>query len=134
MLEELSLKHLGPIRSAVIAPARGMTAITGETGAGKSMLLSALNLISGGPADPGRVSSGQDEAWAQAVFAVAADGPAEYGSDGPDDSDDGDGSAGKEDAGGGAGAPALGDRVRVAAGLRGERDRHQAFVGRVKLG
>ena len=106
MLEELSLKHLGPIRSAVIAPARGMTAITGETGAGKSMLLSALNLISGGPADPGRVSSGQDEAWAQAVFAVAADGPAEYGSDGPDDSDDGDGSAGKEDAGGGAGAPA----------------------------
>ena len=39
MLEELEIHNLGPIRSALIAPAGGMTAITGETGAGKSMLL-----------------------------------------------------------------------------------------------
>ena len=65
MLEELEIHNLGPIRSALIAPAGGMTAITGETGAGKSMLLSAIRLISGGPSDGGRVSVGAQEAWAQ---------------------------------------------------------------------
>ncbi|NMM98289.1 DNA repair protein RecN [Bifidobacterium olomucense] len=71
MLEELDIRNLGPIREAAITPAAGMTAITGETGAGKSMLLSALNLISGGPADAGRVSAGASEAWAQGIFAVS---------------------------------------------------------------
>ncbi|PJM79177.1 DNA repair protein RecN [Bifidobacterium scaligerum] len=71
MLEELDIRNLGPIREATITPAAGMTAITGETGAGKSMLLSALNLISGGPADAGRVSAGASEAWAQGIFAVS---------------------------------------------------------------
>ena len=72
MLEELEIHNLGPIRSALIAPAGGMTAITGETGAGKSMLLSAIRLISGGPSDGGRVSVGAQEAWAQGVCEVAA--------------------------------------------------------------
>ena len=72
MLEELEIHDLGPIRSALIAPAGGMTAITGETGAGKSMLLSAIRLISGGPSDGGRVSVGAQEAWAQGVFEVAS--------------------------------------------------------------
>ena len=72
MLEELVIHNLGPIRSALIAPAGGMTAITGETGAGKSMLLSAIRLISGGPSDGGRVSVGASEAWAQGVFEVAS--------------------------------------------------------------
>ena len=72
MLEELEIHNLGPIRSALIAPAGGMTAITGETGAGKSMLLSAIRLISGGPSDGGRVSVGAQEAWAQGVFEVAS--------------------------------------------------------------
>lgn len=72
MLEELEIHNLGPIRSALIAPAGGMTAITGETGAGKSMLLSAIRLISGGPSDGGRVSVGASEAWVQGVFEVAS--------------------------------------------------------------
>lgn len=71
MLEELELEDLGPIRHAVIRPAAGMTAITGETGAGKSMLLSALKMVSGGAADPSRVRPGASKAWAQAVFEVA---------------------------------------------------------------
>ena len=54
MLEELSVRNLGPIRDAQIAPAPGFTAITGETGAGKSMLLSAIRLISGGAASGSR--------------------------------------------------------------------------------
>ena len=68
MLEELEIRNLGPIRSAVLTPAPGMTAITGETGAGKSMLLNAIRLISGAAADANRVSSGADAAWAQGVF------------------------------------------------------------------
>ncbi len=72
MLEELEIHNLGPIRSALITPAGGMTAITGETGAGKSMLLSAIRLISGGPSDSGRVSVGANEAWAQGIFEVAS--------------------------------------------------------------
>ena len=47
MLEELEIHDLGPIHRALLTPAGGMTAITGETGAGKSMLLSAIRLISG---------------------------------------------------------------------------------------
>ncbi|MFC5222318.1 DNA repair protein RecN [Bifidobacterium leontopitheci] len=70
MLEELEIHDLGPIHRALLSPASGMTAITGETGAGKSMLLSAIRLISGGSADSGRVSSGAKAAWAQGVFAV----------------------------------------------------------------
>ena len=70
MLEELALRNVGPIRAAQITPAQGLTAITGETGAGKSMLLSAIRLISGGAVESSRVASGADEAWAQGVFSV----------------------------------------------------------------
>ena len=94
MLEELDIRNLGPIREATIAPAAGMTAITGETGAGKSMLLSAIRLVSGGAAESSRVSAGADEAWAQAIFALADDAVAsEHSGDtndaGSDDSDSG---------------------------------------------
>lgn len=75
MLEELEIHDLGPIHQALLTPAPGMTAITGETGAGKSMLLSAIRLISGGTADSGRVHTGAREAWAQGVFAVGAASP-----------------------------------------------------------
>ncbi|NMN01701.1 DNA repair protein RecN [Bifidobacterium panos] len=73
MLEELSLRNLGPIRTAQIMLARGLTAITGETGAGKSMLLSAIRLISGGAVESSKVASDADEAWAQGVFSVDDD-------------------------------------------------------------
>lgn len=82
MLEELEIRDLGPIRHALLTPAVGMTAITGETGAGKSMLLSAIKLISGGAADAGRVSADAKEAWAQGVFAVSG------GAAGGDESDE----------------------------------------------
>lgn len=73
MLEELELRDLGPIRNATIDPAEGMTAITGETGAGKSMLLSALRMISGAPAEPARVAPDAERAWAQGVFLAGDD-------------------------------------------------------------
>ncbi|RBP99522.1 DNA repair protein RecN [Bifidobacterium xylocopae] len=73
MLEELEVRDLGPIRHAILEPAPGMTAITGETGAGKSMLLNAIGLISGAQAQTTRVAPGQDAAWAQGVFGLSAD-------------------------------------------------------------
>lgn len=70
MLEELEIRNLGPIRHAIVTPSPGMTAITGETGAGKSMLLNAIRLISGGTANAEAVSAGADGTWAQGVFDV----------------------------------------------------------------
>ncbi|MBS5559806.1 MAG: AAA family ATPase, partial [Bifidobacterium longum] len=90
MLEELDIRNLGPIREAAIAPAAGMTAITGETGAGKSMLLSAIRLVSGGAAESSRVSAGADEAWAQAIFALADDAVTSEHSGDTDDTGDAD--------------------------------------------
>lgn len=76
MLEELEVRNLGPIRAANLALGPGMTAITGETGAGKSMLLSAIQLISGSAASSARVTPGADDAWAQGVFEVMLSGRA----------------------------------------------------------
>ncbi|MCI1661105.1 DNA repair protein RecN [Bifidobacterium psychraerophilum] len=77
MLDELEIRNLGPIRHAVLATGAGMTAITGETGAGKSMLLDALRLVSGAAVQSGRASSAaQQDIWAQAVFAVQEDSAA----------------------------------------------------------
>lgn len=94
MLEELDIRNLGPIREATIAPAAGMTAITGETGAGKSMLLSAIRLVSGGAAESSRVSAGADEAWAQAIFALADDAVASEHSGDTNDAGSGDADSG----------------------------------------
>lgn len=70
MLEELEIRNLGPIAHALITPSAHMTAITGETGAGKSMLLSAIKLISGSRTEVARVSPNAKEAWVQSVFSL----------------------------------------------------------------
>ena len=74
MLEELEVRDLGPIHHALLRPAAGMTAITGETGAGKSMLLNAIRLISGSTARPQLVSPGARESWVQGIFDAGAAG------------------------------------------------------------
>lgn len=71
-----------------------MTAITGETGAGKSMLLSAIRLVSGGAAESSRVSAGADEAWAQAIFALSDDAVASEHSGDTNDAGSGDADSG----------------------------------------
>ncbi|MGP7960781.1 DNA repair protein RecN [Sanguibacter sp. A247] len=76
MLEEISLENIGVITHARIPLAPGLTAITGETGAGKTMLLTGLDLLMGGKADPGRVRTGTERAAAEGTFVLAPGAPA----------------------------------------------------------
>ena len=57
-LTELSIRSLGVIDSAEIEIGGGLTVITGETGAGKTMVLTALNLILGAKSDADLVRNG----------------------------------------------------------------------------
>ncbi|WP_251150802.1 DNA repair protein RecN [Cellulosimicrobium sp. Marseille-Q4280] len=58
MLEEIVIENLGVIRSARVPLGPGLTVITGETGAGKTMVLTGLGLLMGGKADPATVRPG----------------------------------------------------------------------------
>src|SRR5438105_2439157 len=58
MLEEVRISGLGVIEDAVLELSAGFTALTGETGAGKTMVVTALGLLFGGRADPARVRPG----------------------------------------------------------------------------
>jgi DNA repair protein RecN (Recombination protein N) len=68
MLLHLRVQNLGLIQDAEIEPGPGLTVITGETGAGKTLLLGALRLLSGEPADPGYVGRFADSAQADGLF------------------------------------------------------------------
>lgn len=76
MLAELHISGLGVIDDAVIEPAPGLTVVTGETGAGKTMIVTALGLVCGGRADSGRVRQGAKRAVVEARFAAAESGSA----------------------------------------------------------
>ena len=71
MLRELSVQNLALIEDARIELRPGYCAWTGETGAGKSLLLTALSLVLGGKASADLVRAGRDEARAAAVFDVS---------------------------------------------------------------
>ena len=62
MIEELRIRGLGVIEDARIPFGPGLTVLTGETGAGKTMVLTGLDLIRGGRADSGLVRTGVDRA------------------------------------------------------------------------
>ena len=73
MLEELRIRSLGVIDESVLELGPGFTAITGETGAGKTMVVTALGLLLGGRADAGAVRTGARSARVEGL--VRADGP-----------------------------------------------------------
>ena len=62
MLKTLHVSNVGTIDEAVLKPAKGMTVITGETGAGKSMLLDALAMLEGKRAPRGQKSGSHADA------------------------------------------------------------------------
>jgi DNA repair protein RecN (Recombination protein N) len=73
LLSELRVENLGIIAEILVPIGSGMTAITGETGAGKTLLVDALELVCGGRADPQMVREAADEARVEARF-VGSDG------------------------------------------------------------
>ncbi len=73
MIEEIRIENLGVIAAARVPLGAGLTAITGETGAGKTMLLTGLALLLGGRADAARVRVGADQAVAEGCFLVERD-------------------------------------------------------------
>ena len=70
MLHELRIENLLLIERAALRLGAGLNAITGETGAGKTVLAHSLDLLMGGRARPQIVRPGAKEAWVEGVFAV----------------------------------------------------------------
>ena len=72
MLEELRIRGLGVIDDAVLPLGPGLTVVTGETGAGKTMVVSGLLLLFGGRADAARVRAGVEQAVVDGRLEIAA--------------------------------------------------------------
>jgi DNA repair protein RecN (Recombination protein N) len=72
MLEEIRIRSLGVIDSSTLELGPGLTVITGETGAGKTMVVTALGLLLGGRADTGAVRSGSRAARVEGVVSAAS--------------------------------------------------------------
>ncbi len=68
MLIELAVANLGVIDQVTLQLPPGMIALTGETGAGKTLMVDAINLLVGGRADPGLVRPGAEEATVDGRF------------------------------------------------------------------
>ena len=68
MLDELIVENLGIIERAHLRPGSGLVVVTGETGAGKTLLLGALRLLFGGPARSNLVGPYGDEARVEGRF------------------------------------------------------------------
>lgn len=69
-LEEISIRSIGVIEHSTLEISPGLTVLTGETGAGKTMILTALNLILGGKSDSSLVRKGSERLVASGIFSV----------------------------------------------------------------
>nr|WP_088321078.1 DNA repair protein RecN [Kineosporia sp. R_H_3] len=76
MLLEMRLRGLGVIRDAVLELGPGLTVVTGETGAGKTMVVTGLGLLMGGRADAGAVREGEQGAFVEGQILLDPAGPA----------------------------------------------------------
>jgi DNA repair protein RecN (Recombination protein N) len=124
VLSEIRIESLGAIGSAVAEFDRGLTVLTGETGTGKTMVVTGLHLLEGARADPTRVRSGADRAVVEGRFTTAdLDGPAVsevtdiLGSCGAERDDDGSVIASRSVAGDGRSRAYLGGRSVPAKSL-----------------
>ncbi len=76
MLQELRISGLGVIDDALLELHPGLNVLTGETGAGKTMVVSGLGLLLGARADTSLVRAGADAATVEGIVAIAVDHPA----------------------------------------------------------
>jgi DNA repair protein RecN (Recombination protein N) len=74
VINEISIRDLGVIDDAVLPLGAGFTAVTGETGAGKTMVVQALGLVLGERADSGTVRRGSKQASVEGRWLVPAEG------------------------------------------------------------
>jgi DNA repair protein RecN (Recombination protein N) len=70
VIEEIRIRDLGVISEAVLPLGPGFTAITGETGAGKTMVVTALGLLRGERSDSTAVRTGSDTAWVEGRWII----------------------------------------------------------------
>lgn len=70
MIDELFIRDLGVIAEATLPLGPGFTAVTGETGAGKTMVVTALGLLLGDRADAGTVRQGQKQSFVQGRWVI----------------------------------------------------------------
>lgn len=75
MIRELSVRNFAIITELVLPLGPGMTALTGETGAGKSLLVDALGLVLGDRGDASLIRHGRDRAEVSAVFEIGDNEP-----------------------------------------------------------
>jgi DNA repair protein RecN (Recombination protein N) len=75
MIEEIYIRDLGVIQEARLPFGKGLTVITGETGAGKTMVLSALGLLLGERADSSSIRRGQDQAFVEGRWLIGENSP-----------------------------------------------------------
>ena len=76
MIEEIRIRDLGVIDDAVLPLHPGLTVLSGETGAGKTMVVTGLGLLLGGRGDSGLVRAGADRAVVEGVLDLPRDHPA----------------------------------------------------------
>ena len=69
-LEEITIRSIGVIDNSTLEISQGLTVLSGETGAGKTMILTALNLILGGKADSSLVRKGSERLIASGKFSI----------------------------------------------------------------
>jgi len=75
MLQELSIRQFAIIDDIRITFADGLTILSGETGAGKSIIINAVNLILGSRASEKMIRTGADSAEVEALFRVESGSP-----------------------------------------------------------
>jgi DNA repair protein RecN (Recombination protein N) len=71
VLSEIRIESLGAISTATAEFDQGLTVLTGETGTGKTMVVTGLHLLGGGRADATRVRSGADRAVVEGRFTTS---------------------------------------------------------------
>ncbi len=70
MIKEIRIRNFAIIENLAVNFEKGLNVLTGETGAGKSIIIDALNLLLGGRADTDSIRSGETTAFVEAVFEV----------------------------------------------------------------